>query len=313
MNKVLTVLIAASGLLAAGDISSIRGPVSGHLYDPQSRSLRVVVGVPGASWLSASLLTDAASASVAPDGSTALVVSGDRLLLITQLRGNPVLRDLNGTMPGADRFAWSKTAAAQYSSTRGQAQILRNVFQSPEADLPLDLSSLPGTVSAIALAGDSLAIAVDSETGGGIYLAQRGSPPRLLASAGSARSLVIAASDLFYADRESGTIWHIPDFPRNSTPVLFLSGIQDPVGLALDGGRLLVVAASSRKLLVFDIASRATAAEIDLEFEPSGLEPAGMPSQWLLAKGIPGRQPYYLLDTSQTPAVYFVPAAEVEQ
>lgn len=309
MSKTLFYLLCAVPLIgAADDRTAISGPVAGVVFDQPSGALRPVLGVPGAAYLGSSLATGIDAAGVSPDGSAALAVRGGSLFLVTHLKDPaPVWTSIDGAIGAADRFAWSSDTAAVYSSASGQAQILRQLSDNPAASPAIDLSGLPGPASALALAGDSLLIGVQSPGGGGVYLATADAAPQLLATATNPAAIIVAGTDLYFADHDTGQVWQVQSFREQPAVMLFADGIDTPAGLQLSAGRLFVAAAGSQTLVVYDVSSRAAVASVDLEFTPTRLDPLGSPSILLMNAVADPSQPLYIADTSGNPAVYFVP------
>lgn len=305
-KKFLLITLAIPLLGFAEDGGPIRGPVAGFVFDRETRAIRPVLGVPGSSYLGASILSDADAASIAPDGSAALAVQQSRLIVVKGIKtSSPEAIAVEGAIANPDLFAWSRTAAVIYSSATRQAQIVKELGTSPAASAAIDLSGLPGVVASIALHGDSILAGTE---GGGVYLLARGQAARLIAAAQSPSALALVGSDLYFADRDSGSIWMVRDFENNSTAAVFAAGIDSPVALHSSAGRLFAASAGGRQLRTYDIATKAETSVLDLEFTPASFDFVGEPSLLLMARGVAGEQPYYLLDASQNPAVFFVPA-----
>jgi hypothetical protein len=307
MSKNLLLITLAIPLLGlAQDGGPIRGPVAGFIYDRETRAIRSVTGVPGSSYLGGSILADVDAASISSDGASAIAVQQGRLVVVRGIRtASPAAQPLEGALAGADLFAWSRTSAAIYSSAGRQAQIVREIGTAPAVSEPLDLSGLPGTVTVMALAGDSLVVGTE---GGGVYLVKRGQSTRLIAGSQSPSALAVVGEDLLFADRESGSIWRVNDFAGDASSSIFASGIDSPVGLHVNNGRVFASSAGGRQLRIYDLATKAEGAALELEFTPAAFDFVGEPSLLLVARGVAGEQPYYLLDASQNPAVFFVPA-----
>ena len=84
-------------------------------------------------------------------------------------------------------------------------------------------------------------------------------------------------------------------------------GVSDPVAVAVSRGRLYIAGGESHSLLVLDAVSLEFITRLEMDFEPSRLEPlAG--SLFLLNAGKEGAEPLQMLDSTARPAVYFVPA-----
>ena len=294
--------------------AGVAGPVTGFVFDSQLGAVRPMLGIPGAAYLGNAVATGLGAASVAPDGSAALTVQqGGKLVLYSGLRSAATVA-VALAIPGADHFAWApnSTAAAVYSSRNGQGQILTNLAASPAAAALIDLSSLPGQVTALAFDGQRLILAVASGDSGGIYLATAAAGVQRVASAASPSAIALAGSSLYFADNQSQQIFQVENYATTPAAVLFAndSGISSPAGLQVsaDGLRLYVANAGNRKLAVYDIASRSPVQSLDLVFTPTRLDRFGDSSVFLM-NGT-GQGPLYVVRDGGAgkAAVYFVPA-----
>lgn len=286
--------------------TTVGGPVAGFVFDGNVNAVRPMLGLPGAAYLGSPVVEGLEAAGIAPDGSRALAVREGRLYLITGLKtGEAAAKAVEGAVEGADLFAWAAdgSAAVAYASRTRQAQIIREAA----AGEALDLSALPGTVVSLALSASGKLIAgVVGEESGGVYLA---ADARLLAAAGYPAAMVAAGQDLFFADRDRDQICQVLKFEEQPAAVVFAAGVSAPVGVQVYGGQ--VFAAGSGGLDIFDLASRASAAHIGLEFAPTGLASFGERALWLMNAPKDG-EPLYVLSAAGAPAVYFVPAGREE-
>jgi hypothetical protein len=265
-----------------------------------------LIGVPGSAYLGTAIVSDADAGSIAPDGAAALAVTQGRLLVVKGIKtASPEATPVEGAIANADLFAWSRTGAAIYSSSTRQAQLVRELGSTPGVSAAMDLSGVPGVVASLALSGDSLLVGTE---GGGVFLIKGTQAARLIGTAQSPSALAVVDSDLYFADRDSGSIWRIRDFAGDATSSVFAAGIDAPVGLFASSGRLFAASAGGRQLRIYDLATKAETAAMELEFTPSSFDFVGEGSLLLMARGVTGEQPYYLLDASQNPAVFFVPA-----
>jgi hypothetical protein len=297
--------------------AGVAGPVTGFIFDTQSRAVRPMLGIPGAAYLGNGVMIGLDAASVAPDGSAALAVErGGKLVLYTGLRNaHPAALAVAGAIASPDQFAWAPngSAGAIYSSRAGQGQVLTGLGQSPVAAAPIDLSSLPGQVTVLAFDGQRLIVAVASADAGGIYLASASSGIQRIAPAVSPSAMALAGSSLFFSDSQSQQIFQVQDYAGTPGAVVFAndSGINSPAGLQVsaDGQRLFVANSGSRKLAVYDIPSRAPIESLDLTFTPTRLDRFGDPSVFLLNAS--GQGPLYVVrdgGPGKAAAVYFVPS-----
>ena len=316
----LRLLIAFGALAISGwaqPSAGVAGPVTGFIFDAQLGAVRPMLGIPGAAYLGNGVAIGLDAASVAPDGSAALAVErGGKLVLYTGLRNaHPAALAVAGAIASPDQFAWAAnaSAAAVYSSRAGQAQILTGLPPSPAAASPIDLSSLPGQVTALAFDGQRLILAVASADSGGIYLASASSGIQRIATAAAPSAIALAGSSLFFSDSQSQQIFQVHDYAGTPGAAVFAndSGINSPAGLQVsaDGQRLFVANAGSRKLAVYDVPSRASVESLDLAFTPTRLDRFGDPSVFLLNAS--GQGPLYVVHDGgpgKAAAVYFVPS-----
>src|SRR5580658_1247228 len=314
-------LIALGALSISGwaqPSAGVAGPVTGFIFDTQMGAVRPMLGIPGAAYLGNSVVaTGLEAASVAPDGSAALALQQNgKLVLYTGLRsGLPTALAVAGAIANPSYFAWAPNAgaAAVYSSRTGQGQILTSLAPSPAAAAPIDLSSLPGQVTLLAFDGQRLIVGVASGASGGIYLASAFAGIQRIAPAVSPSAIALAGSSLFFSDSQSQQIFQVQNYAGTPAAVLFAndSSISSPAGLQVsaDGQRLFVANAGSRKLVVYDIPSRAPAQNLDLNFTPTRLDLFGDSSVFLLNAS--GQGPLYVVrdgGTGKAAAVYFVPS-----
>ena len=303
--------------------AGVAGPVTGFIFDAQVGAVRPMLGIPGAAYLGNVVAAGMNAASVAPDGSAALAVQQlGRLVLYTGLRSAtpPVALHVPGAIAGVDHFAWAPinnannagSAAVVYSSRTGQAQILTSLAHSPVAAAPIDLSGLPGQVTALAFDGQRLIVGVASNDYGGIYLASAASGIQRIAHAASPSAIDLSGSSLYFADNQAQQIWQVQSYAGTPAAVLFAndSGISSPAGLQVsaDGQRLYAANAGSRTLSVYDITSRSPVQSLDLNFTPTRLDRFGYSSVFLL-NGT-GQEPLYVMRDGGPgkAAVYFVPS-----
>ncbi len=189
---------------------------------------------------------------------------------------------------------------------------MTGLAKSPVAGAPIDLSGLPGQVSALAFDGQRLIVGVASGGSGGVYLASSQSAPERIAVSASPSAIALAGSSLYFADNQSQQIWQVQSYATAPAAISFASdsSIDSPAGLGVsaDGQRLFVANAGNRKLAVYDIVSRAALQSVDLPFTPTRIDLFGDASVFLL-NGI-GQGPLYVVRDGGAgkAAVFFVPA-----
>ncbi len=319
----LALLIGACSLVALADNASLTGPVPGFVFDRSSHSIRPMYGVPGSSYLGPAVLNGIDAAAISPLGRSALVIQTGQLYLVQNLDSSPSTAAVPGAISAITRISWARDGASAAVYAAGSqicCQFVRNLesardlSQLPSVEDPIDLSSVNGAISAFSFDGKRLLLGAKAQdSGGGVYLADGQSPPRLLAQAANpiALSLDGVRGDLYFADRDTNQIWMVHDYAGDATPMLFAderAGVSSPVGVRVTADRrLLINNSGSRGIDALDIETRASLAHVDLDFAPHRLEPLGAGSLSLLNFGAPDG-PLYVLDDRGGLAVYFVPA-----
>ena len=309
--RYLTLVLCAFPVMgSAQDRAAVSGPVSGFVFDQKVQALRPVVGVPGAAYVGSAALAGYGMAAVAPDGSAALAVKEGKVVLIAGLKAEPAEIAVDGAIDGIDRIAWAadSTAAAVYASASGAGQVLRNLNGTPAAGDAMDLSALPGAVTALACAADGILAGVADEAAGGVYFVKAGSPAALLAGAARPSGISVAGADAFFADQERGQVWQVAGFAQDAAVMLFADGLAAPVGVQVSGRRLFVANSGDSTLGIFELETRAAVASLALDAAPATLEAFGGRGLWLLNHASEAGDPVYVLDGRENPAVYFVPA-----
>jgi hypothetical protein len=324
----LIALLAGSALpaLVAEDFApGLRGPILGYVLDAQAQAIRPVNGIPGSSSLGRPLALPfpVAAAALSPRGDFALTVSASddhTAYLLRNLGGAPNVNyiGIEGAISGADRIflnADASAAAMLVSDTR-QLQVLRGLPDAPRAGPALDLSSIPGTIAALAIASAGSNVLIAASAGhGALYLASAGEQirPRLIGSFGSPSALTLLNNDqdVIVADVAVNELTLLRNFagvPESFRLAGVRDGISGPAGLGIsaDGTRLYIANGGSRTLDIWSFALQAIEASFPLDARPTQLVPFQGSSTFVLNNA--GEHPLLLLDTAADPAVYFVPA-----
>ncbi len=301
-------LLAMTGAFAQS--TTLNGPGLGFMYDPVDRSVRPVVGFPGAAYLGAASIAQVDAASVAPNGTAALVLRGGTLSSIPDITRPANVVALSSGPAAWDLIAWSADSqtAAIYSTASKQLWIVRNIASAATIDSPIDLSALPGTLSALAINANAglIALGISDPATGGLYLAAAGQAPNLVAAG---KNFSAAAFDqtgqiLYGADRDSRTVWSMSG---GSAHVVAASG--DAVAAAvLPGGQTLAVANSAdRSVQFFDVTSGTLTDTVALDIAPVTLNPLVSGIFQLNARSAQ-QSPAFILQAGSPHAAYFVPA-----
>ena len=325
MFRVLTATFAfLTAWSAVGQMASLRGPVSGLIYDASSRSIRPVVGFPGSSYLGRPILRDLGKSFVAPDSESALVVENGQGVLIRGLLNEEPDRfpvpELTGQI---DHVSWASNSDSLVAYCPSTRRLLRlDVRSSPPVSVPSsDLSYLQGDVTGVVTNDDAsqTVIGFRHPTQGGFYALTQGAPALLLRATKDPGEAIFggSANVLYVIDRETRQVLRFAEgLYGGCEPLSFLGESEpmaDPVGMALsrDGQRIYVAGGIDRAIREYDLRSRELLAEIRLDVVPRDLSPlAATTSVFVLGSRKNSGQPLWLLDTRRVPSVSFVPLAE---
>jgi hypothetical protein len=301
---------------ADGQPANFGFPVTGFIYSRASRTVRPLLGVPGATYMGSPVWNDVDSASIAPGGKWAVITKAGHS---TFLRGLPDLAPVEASADGlldpVDRVVWNRDGAFAllYSSSGSQLQRVRLSAGEVFADPPIDVSSW-GRLTTLAIdpAGRQIAFGV---AGSGLFLFDAGQSPALLSPIvqPAAAAFDETGTRLYAIDLDTQRIL---EFDSGTGPVEFASLAQPdgsavtPVGLAFSGGGryLLLADSAGRAVRVYETASRTLANTLPLDFAPSRLEALSANPVFLL-NGDSGTEWLLLLDAMRIPAVSFVPAS----
>jgi hypothetical protein len=262
-----------------------------------------------------SLLAGAGSAAieVAPTQDSALMVLPESgLLAWLHLDGTaktPV--PVAGAMAGVDRIAFSPsgTAAILYSSASRRAQTLTGLPAEPAVALGFDLSSLQGSVSAIAIndGGDTVLAALATDSTALYALTASSAPARVYSAAqiGSVAFLRNSHDAILSAPVENRVIWL-----QNAANAIVVAdssaGISAPLAAmpSQDGSRAFAV---NRNGAVWSIPlSGAQATRVSCTCQPTQLQRMRGTDVFLLTASLD--QPLAVLDAGgQSLQIDFVP------
>jgi len=306
LSLVLSSLAVASTALA--QTFGLNPPTAGYVFNPATSTLHPITGIPGASTLAPPLLSDVQSVSFSPEADTAVVAKPDGIFLVTGVRtATPRYQPLADS-PAAYFVAWGKSTAIIY--TAGYYQLLALSGDSP--NLTTLSPGLPaGPVTAIDYDESAqrlyVAIAADSQYAGlYAFSISEGNLQHVLTLTNPI-AVARARSQIFVLDGTTSAIWTLAD---DGTPVQ-LPITTDPntrfvaIVASADASRLYAADAGLRQVAVYDL-SGAPIAQIPANTAPAKLERLGN-SPLLLLSNEPG-QPFWLLNDTATPAVFFVPA-----
>jgi hypothetical protein len=310
-------VLAASPMKAQS--ANFQGPLTGFVFSSVSKTVRPLLGLPGATLAAPPILKQVDAASIAPGGKWAFITRARHASLVGGLSSlAPAESSVSGLIDSVDRIAWNRDGsfAVLYSSSGNLLQRVELSGSQPIVDAPVDLSPW-GQVTTLAIDPAGQQIAAGFATSG-LYLFTAGQSPALLLSTAHPQAATFdgTGQSLFVIDPDHQRILQ---FPAGSAFSVFASLVQpggpalQPAGLAVSGdGRYLLMADSAtQSILVYETNSGSLANTIPLSFAPSRFEALSAGPVFLL-NGNNRKEWLLVLDASGTPAVYFVPASEEE-
>jgi hypothetical protein len=310
-------LLAISSLAFAQD-SGLNGPVSGLVYDEQAHAIRVMVGVPGAAYLGATVAGELDYASVAPNGRSALALKGGKLSLLrfgAELQSEQLAE--NYPAPSLSSWTPDSDAVAIYGAEAGIAvwRTIGTVAEPAGLGNPTTL----GRISAMTLEAStrSVVFVLDGDGSDAVYRVTEGSEPGLLANGNDIPAIAVSKAGVFFADRAANSVSVARD-AGGSVEVAMIAneslGVSDPVGLAVLGDALLVASGARQELVRLNASSGELLGRVALDFVPDRLTALAMgadgasPLFSLKSRGA-SSDPLEVLDAARG-AVFFVPAAD---
>jgi hypothetical protein len=303
-------LAGACLCVASAQSLSFTGPTSGFVFDAQAKAIRPIVGVPGAAYLGPPAVSGVEWASLAPDGKTALVVQETRLFLVRNLASSqPSWIPLDAARPLL--ASWSRTPSAAIY-TAGTLQIVNAASDAPVVT-SIDVATLGGAVTRLAVDanGQHVYLAVQGETGGGVYVASAAFPPRLVVSFDRVGALALLPEGLLVGAASGERLLLVRDpagFPDVADLAADPGAAHEWVGAtgSRDGRSIFIADRSSASILIFEIPTGTWVSPMGLDLPPTRLEPlAGGNLCQLNAPG--AGTPLLVLKTDGTPGVFFVP------
>lgn len=264
---------------ASAQQAQFAAPPSGLVFDGISRSLRQVIGSPGAAYLGSTLVADIDSASVSPDGHKAIVKQGDLLHFIPRLE-QPSTKTIFDPGPGgSSEFLWASDSQSGALLDAGRRSL--TFFRVEQDKLKLDSLIVVGNdarLLAISGRGNQVLIRRQSQDRAELLLIDG---PQAPTSLGIFPDPVAATFDshqarVFVLDRANSEILAFP-LSGTTSPTVLLNGengISDPVGFTfLNQNEVLIASASRRRLTRHSLDGKVLLGEWDLDTEPSSLSP----------------------------------------
>jgi hypothetical protein len=326
----MTIRFQSIGLIcvAAGSLCAqqgrIAGPTSGLVFDPHSRGLRQVIGIPGAGTIGAPVgfAKDLTAAWVSPSLDSAIGMATDGSLRIYRIGPDSTTEiSLDGIDKGPQNVIFSPSgSAALLQSARGM-HVVTGLPDAPKVAGTIERTATPR--SRLSASGGrpslqrlSLAISDDgayvlSSIGGTVQVHTTSGENRKLADVAVNAVVAFAAAshDAAVADSNAGVVL-FRDLAGAATPSVIAPSDSKTasfsgMAFSVDGRRLHLASAAAHSVTTFDVqAGSATTAFC--ECSPSGL--VRMDKVFRLTEF--SADPLWLLDGDQAePRIVFVPAA----
>lgn len=258
-NSLLTVL-AAIAFLPCVVIAQIGGPSLGLVFDSASHALRPILGIPGAATLGDPLALEfeLSKAAVSPAGYALAVRADNSSVMLIRAGGEASVLPDSETGPDAIAFNRTGSIAALYFSASKSVQIFEGLPDSAKLARAVDVTELPGPLGSLAVNADGTAVLAAASVGDDAAVAY------LFPASGTAHSLgsfqTISAlrfaddgADVLVADSQANSVYLVRSITGETTLIASeRDGIAEPVDLAVDGRRILVVNKASGLITILD-------------------------------------------------------------
>jgi sugar lactone lactonase YvrE len=313
-------LLFTLGLVSAGYLAaqqgSLTGPVEAYTFDAPTRSLRAVIGLPGAASFGPALRDSLDFASVAPSQSYGIGFQRGQCLLISGLGSTLATRTLSGVEAQPEGIAWSGDGshAVLYSLTGNWLQTLSGLPGAPAVGARIDGSTLGGALASVAAdaQGKHIAAGISGDSGA-VYQSSDGQTFTKLKPDTQPMALSFSSDDLtlYVLDGSVPEVIAV-NLSSSGYQTIPLKGLMHPIAIqAVETSQntqlLYVAAASDRLLRILNIATQQIVTDVALSFQPTGLDQFGGNS-FVVAARSQASNPLWLFTSSPEPAAYFVPA-----
>ena len=309
-----------SGSRLPAQQTSLSGPVEAFTFDGPTRGLRAVFGFPGAASFGPALSDNLDLASVAPLQNYGIAFENGKCLFVSGLGSKTISTvALAGVAKYPDGIVWSGNGslAILYSQAGGWFQTITGFPSAPVAGALVDLSSLAGSFSAIAVDAPGKQIAVGFRgDNGAVYQVGGGQAFTPLASMAQPVSLSFSnnGQTLYALDAASIQVTAVT-LSSHGLQTLALTGMTNPVAIqSLEDSQnrqlLYVAGGSDRILRILDVATQQVLTDVPLNLQPSSLNPFGSGS-FVLAFRSQSTNPLWLFTSTPQPGAYFVPAVQL--
>ena len=297
--------------------SAISAPGMGFVFDPGTRALRPIAGIPGASLLGAPLEggIPVMAAAVSPGQDYALVLTGSerQVNLLRLQNGSAALREMS-LAPNPDRILLSPagSAAAFYYAATGELEVITGLPDRPAKQGKIDVSSLVRLSSPLAIHDDGRLILIgQSDAAGGVMLLDAAAGPTALSIAGPVSAMAFRSrSDDAVIANQDGRISLVRGLSTQPTYEILADaagGLAGAIAVEFSGERVYAVSAEGT-VMGLGIADK-TPVVLSCHCNASGLHRLKGGAVFRLNESL--ERPLMLLDTSASQErVLFVPQAE---
>lgn len=313
---------AVFGLCAAtvGYAQTVQGPVMGFVVDSHSRTLRPMLGSPGAAVVGDAVRPAGAMLpeAISPAGDYALVWMGTpeqaAIWQNVASKGGSDPRPIAGLPRGRSRVALSPegTAAAFYSPQDGVVRVVSGLPGNPSDVSAFRLDTVSGVLASFAVSDDGGVVLCTAAVAAAeaIVLGKSGEQARIpLAGEIGAMAFVPLTHDAVIADGDEAVLVRgIDAHPSVARLNTGGAGAITSVAVTRDGRRLLLASASTGKIALGGLAEGAQTSVLDCHCQPEGLFRINSDGAWRL-DGYRGQSVHVLDLAAATPRILVVTAS----
>ncbi len=312
------------GLAFAGRLApqqaSLTGPVEAYTFDPPTRSLRAVIGFPGAASFGPVLRDGFAFASIAPRLNYGIGFQGSQCVFIAGLGSSRVsVRALAGVEAQPEGITWSGdgSLAVLYSHSGNWLQTISGFPGTPAAGARITGASLGGSLTSVAADahGEQIAAGISADDGWVYQSSDRQTFNKLIpVTKPIALSFSTDGTMLYALDSGAPQVIAV-NVSNHTSQAIALPGLATPVAIqAVEDSQnreLLYVASTSDRLLrILDVTNQQIVADVPLSVQPTSLDQFGGNS-FVVAARSQATNPLWLFTSTPQPGAYFVPAVQL--
>ena len=308
-------LIAPAAVRPASN--SIEGPRLGFVFDRATKSVRPILGIPGAATVGQPLESglDLRKIAISPMQDYVLATEGEHNQVVVMATNHTPLVPvaIQGADRGPDQLSISAggKAAALYYKGGNHVQVISGLPAAPKISARLYLSAGQAP-SALAISDDGqtlLAGVADS-----VYWVSPSGEVPILRHLSKIVSITLASNHTaLVADGTANQIHRVKNVTSAVEPDVVAGpkeGIAAPLAVAIshDGKRAFVVNGKSRTVAIFDLQSKTEVSQLSCQCTPTGLDRLAGTDVFRLTE--PSTGPMWVLDAgAHQSRIVFVPPA----